>query len=732
MRYAKIVGLVMALALLAGALPAWAQGGNPAVTDEGNNIYLVDGAKGPIPNLLPAEEVQQIRELIFSTPAISHRILSPVSPDDQTALVNARGTVFLNLNDGSSVPLQAVPGTLPLSNYFWLGGDTLGQYVLDGDSNPYLITSDRRSGASEATPLDGASGFPVLVSPNGRRVLYATVPPAGDAAAQAARASTIAGLAQMLNPLSDYGTGVISVFSNLTVRDSETGETRAVVTLAPDSRVERAAFSQDGSMFALTAQRLPPETRGKKPDGPPVGGRDGVLVSEQPYRDVTGNLPPAENPYFVNNQLITLDFASGQVQTLRAADGDGVVYSDVSWSPDNQTLLVKVEQPGRLAGRRYPQYYPQYRSGSSLRFYNRGLQEIRRLERIELSDLELEAAFISPDEVLIQSQYRLDRRPWYYNLRSGELRDLATRAGTYQTVTPTNGSRRLVFSFSSVSEAPDFYSMGWDGGALQRLTWAGAAITERTNIKQQPVSFTLRDGTTHTGILVMPADAPFPPKNLPIIVYQEGGPTAAVPNWWSARVESPFTLLPHFGFGLLMVPLYGRYGVGPERFEAMADGANFGQKDIDEQAEIVAQMRARGWASKVGIVGCSYGGYFVTQSVTRHPSTYDAAHTQCSLVDLFAESSRGFDSLAPWMEGLPPEAAVEEYRRDSPAYNAARVRTPLLAFHGTDDYLPVTLMENFMVKVINNGVPAKLLKFQGSGHGVLSDGTGAVGPYGAS
>ncbi len=452
MRYAKMVGLVLALALLAGALPAAAQGGNPAVTDEGNNVYLVDGAKGPIPNLLPTEEVAKIRELVFSVPGNSHRIVSPVSPDDQTVLVTAPGPLFLSLSDGSTVPLNAVvPGATSISNYFWLDGDTIGQYVIviDSQINPYLITSDRRSGASKATPIDPAGGFPVFASANGRRVLYATQPAVDGSTAAAA--SVLVALAQMFNPFDEITTNIISDFTSLYVRDSVTGETRVVANLAPGARVENAAFSQDGNLFAITfIEGYPATTRDRY---------DGALVSELIYRDVTGNLPPAENPYFATNKLITLDFGSGQLQTLRAVDGDGVVYTDVSWSPDNQTLLVKVDQPSRLVGRRYPLYQKQFRSGSSLRFYNRELQEIRRLERIELSDVELQAFFVSPDEVIIQSQYRLDRRPWYYNLRSGELRDLATRAGTYQTLTPTNSSRRLLFSYSSVSEAPDFYSM---------------------------------------------------------------------------------------------------------------------------------------------------------------------------------------------------------------------------------------------------------------------------------
>jgi dipeptidyl aminopeptidase/acylaminoacyl peptidase len=91
----------------------------------------------------------------------------------------------------------------------------------------------------------------------------------------------------------------------------------------------------------------------------------------------------------------------------------------------------------------------------------------------------------------------------------------------------------------------------------------------------------------------------------------------------------------------------------------------------------------------------------------------------CSLVDTITEWNRGFPSLMPWLQGLPPTARLEEYRRDSPLYNALRVRTPLLTFHGTNDFLPLTAMENFHVQVVNNRVPAKMLKFESADHGFL-------------
>lgn len=761
----RCAGLLLALALLAGALPVFAQEDNPPVTDLGSNIYLVDGNQGPIPNLLPAEEVQKIAALQSAPIGTSFYVVaSPVSPDDQTVLVRTGGSdlSFLNLRDGGMVPVRLERPVAPLTNFIWFDDNTLGTFplvVVNDELTAGQVAFDRRSGAvqirsgddddsnsaAEGT-ADGPQGSPVLFSADGSKLLLASSPPTEGEGAGASltmrlpmaaddtlnpidqslqslflqrfpelladpHARTLADLATLFDPLEGAALLFLGDNLTLTVVDLPTGQFREVVTLGEGTRIVDASFSPDGSKFSVVSEKLQVD--------PPRGRYDGALKSDLDYRDVTGNLPPAQNPFFQSNTLTVLDFPSGDVRTLRAADGDGVLFAGTSWSSDNRTMAVKVKQPGNAAGRRYPQYWLQYLAGSSLRFYDNELREFRRLERIEISDVDARITFVSPDELIIQSHYRLDQHPYYYNLRSGEFRRIADRPGTFATVVSTNRSREIVFAYSSYTDPVDFYRMNWDGTAFARLTWFNEELRQFSQTQQHPVSFRLRDGSTHTGVLILPADEPFPPQDIPIVVWQEGGPTVQVQNNWFALVESPHALLPNFGFGMLVVPLYGRYGIGPERFEAIADNANYGQVDIDAQAEIANQLRARGWASKVGIVGCSYGGYFATQSITRHPETYDAAHTMCSLVDLFTEWTRGFHDLAAWFQGLPPQAAVAEYVRDSPAYNAERVQTPLLAFHGTNDFLPITIMENFMVEVINNQVPAKMLKFQDADHGFL-------------
>ncbi len=259
--------------------------------------------------------------------------------------------------------------------------------------------------------------------------------------------------------------------------------------------------------------------------------------------------------------------------------------------------------------------------------------------------------------------------------------------------------------------------MGRDGTGFTTLTSMNEQARSAVRSTQHPVSFTLKNGETFEGVLVLPANVAFPPQELPIVVWQAGGPGESVSNTWSNTMEGPVSLLPNFGYGVLVTPLYGRFGFSAERFNALAGPGAFGTIDIDAMAEIVEQVRAEGWASKVGVVGCSYGGYFVTQSIVRHPATYDAAHTMCSIVDMVAEWSRGDGLLIPWFLHTSIYDNPQAYIDVSPIYHTDQVQTPLLAFHGTADFLPIAVMENFMSLVLNTGTPAKLFKFKDGVHG---------------
>jgi dipeptidyl aminopeptidase/acylaminoacyl peptidase len=761
---------IVALALLVGQAHRNAEA-QEVVVDQGQNVYLVDSSKGEINNLLPAEEVEKIRRL--QNEDRSTGLISPVSPDDQAVLAYIGDRLgFLNVQDGSFTPLgdqlmssRFVPivSLLGFTPWGWRDGRTLegvGVEQLDSSGNeinPALVSIDRLTGevAGVALPRELLAQTPISLSPDGSRLLLLDVPQPDEQSLSVVKAQVTwprttaksakglpAALRQQAESFagrSGYGRRLLALRpllapegdemaaaaepTRLLVYSLADGGTQELRSFEPGIMSLGFAWSQDGARLAASFlgaldYKAQPEPRDSRQPF------DGALLSEQLYRDVTGNLPPAENPLLQRNTVEIFDMNGAGDKTLRAAETGGQLLRGLSWSTDGQTLLVQAYQPGRLAGRRYPIYTPQFLEDSSFRFYNFDLQEIKRLKAPQLSAA-TEGQFISPDEVLFTTTNSTNVQPYYYNRISGELRNLADRAGAYGDLRSTRLSRQIVFQYSSFTNPPELYRLNWDGTAFSQLSWANEELRQFSKTRQDAVTFRLANRQTRAGVLIQPADAPFPPRDTRIVVWQEGGPGIPMINQWAANVENPYALLPNLGVGVLVVPLSGRYGLGPRVYSALYDKNNFGQIDIDEQAQIVRQMIAKHWTSKgkIGITGCSYGGYFTLQSLVRHPDLYAAANAQCAILDNVVEWSRGYSMLMPYIEGVPPWAADKEYRNDSPIYNAGRITTPLLTFHGTSDFLPITQNENMHLQLVNRNVPAKMLEFVGAGHGLVRDGS---------
>ncbi|WP_129633085.1 alpha/beta hydrolase family protein [Candidatus Oscillochloris fontis] len=764
-RYRWLPILLVALMVI-GIVPARAE--DPLIKVK-NNVVTVSPTYGEgesLPTLLSDEEVAKIKRL--QTDMLVAVPSSAVSPDDQVVLVTtAAQMAFLNINDGSSmvIPEEALGPFLPLpflgvSAFTWFDDTTLGCLALNFAAETMedyvvILGIDRETLELSFSPVWIPEDLGIVsVSPDLTSFLAVVIPPEQpveealkttklrvglpEVAAlnqietlQVPRTlqarvnqaqSRFGGLLARFALMQDTPTDQIAVTEktlDLATYNIVTGERAYVTTIPETTSILGEAWTPDSSHLAVSFISL------RDPDDP-RGSMDGALLSEILYRDATGNLAPAENPLLQNNNTYVIDVNSHAVQILRAAGpGAPPLLAADDWAPDNASLLVKAYYPAKLKGRTHPVYIWQFSERSSYRFYTKDLKQTGELNSNILSAglwNESVAHFVTPDEVIFRSVVGSERHPYYYNRVTGELRNIADRAGVYGGIVHTNHSRELVFIHHSFTSPPDLYRMGWNGKGLKRITWFNEELRQFANLRQDPVSFKLANGQVRVGTLIQPADAAFPPKNKPLIVWQEGGPGVAMYNAWATNVENPYSLLPTFGFPVLVVPLAGRPGYTPTVFNSLVDRANFGEIDIDEQAEIVRQMIARGWTnkSKVGIVGCSYGGYFTWQSIIRHPDLYAAANPQCALVDVITEWTRGYDVLSPYLEGLPPYNHMAEYRKDSPIYNTDKIKAAVLSFHGSNDFLPVVQNENMHLQLYNRGLNVRMVKFLYEGHGLAN------------
>ncbi len=729
MQYRWLIAL-MVIVLLAGVSPVQA---------EIVEIEPPDTAEEGEPLLEPAE-VEKIVQL--QQGVTLPLIISPVSPDDTTilaAFVEPGGEnirfAFINVDDGSSLPLgNFLEDVIPLTNLAWRDATTLVFVAFDFNTFlPALVAIDRTTASIASVEPLLLPGFPISLSPNGTRLLIALdEAPAEDSflhspfhiKVQLQPLPATPALPERLSWLQDEDDGSVELTSEDTTLAYVNLHTQQVVPLTslPEGSglVSNPAWSPDGSRLSLVRTTIEDFNL----------ARGELSLATLLTQDTLGNLPPAENPLLQGNIVDVFDISAEEVRSfqIKAADGNGDIFFKTDWSPDGYTMLAQMLQPARLVGRVHPIYTFQFAQSSYVRFYDVNSQQVVGVfDAPEIAAaIFAEPLFVTPGEVLFTTVYGLSMRVYYYNRVSGEFRQISDRAGFYGgsfmggQVAATRFSQKIVFSFSSFVNPPELYRIGWDGTALAALSYNNSEIEQLNQVQVHELSFTLASGAVRRGYLIQPAGAAFPPRLEPIVLWQEGGPGLFMVNQWSAAVERPFNLLPNFGISLLVLPLPGRAGWGTQFYNALADGRNFGSIDIDEAAEVVRQMIGLGYTSagQVGITGCSYGGYFTTQSIARHPDIYAAANTQCTLLDTIVEWQTGFTTLLSYLEGSPPTIIPDEYVQDSPAYRAGSIRTPTLIFHGTDDYLPISIVESFHKALEANGVPVRMLKFATEGHGL--------------
>lgn len=712
--------LALVALLLLGAVPAHAE------------VLEIDPTEPP-PATLSEDETAKLAALQNATFA---GLASEISPDDTSVLAaffsnEGFNTVLLDIRAGSQQSLDAVLEELPpFSEVRWANGETLVYISVRYDEPndtfvPVIASINRTSGEVGTRDLE-LPGFPISLSRGGGLLLVEVAPPDEDEAermrspfkrmvrTQLPRTGPKSPWRAPNGRLSDELRAFADESVRLAVLDLRTGELTDVLALPESSGLTSLAWGQNDDRLAIGYTNLIEAGNLQLTS---------FVLSNVTTQDARGNLAPANNPFYQGSTVTTFDLTDGvsPLATLRAPELGADLFYDVSWATDGQTLMAHMLRPAQIAGRKYPTYL--FSTDSYLRFFSADGRPVGSLARPELANGSVVIPrFVSPDELIIQAPRGLDYGFYYHNWRSGEFRALPSQEGrvSFGQFATSRLSRQIVYSHASLTSPPELYRITWEGQAIHGLSFNNAELKALNQVQVHRVDFTLASGAKRQGLLVQPAGAAFPPRNSPIAVWQEGGPGGIMGNAWGGNVENPYNLLPNFGVSVLIVPLPGRQNYGPAFAEALADRNNFGQIDIDEQAEIVRQMIARGWtsSSKIGIVGCSYGGYFTTQSIARHPGLYAAANTQCSWVEMIHDFQFIGAPLNAYLQGSSPQTNSAEYVADSPLYNASKIRTPTLIFHGTEDFQPLGFMETMHDQLEENGVPVELMIFLGEGHGL--------------
>lgn len=237
-------------------------------------------------------------------------------------------------------------------------------------------------------------------------------------------------------------------------------------------------------------------------------------------------------------------------------------------------------------------------------------------------------------------------------------------------------------------------------------------------VKLSPVraiSYPAADGTPIPAYLTLPVGGTG--KELPAIVMPHGGP--------GARDEWGFDWLAQFfaakGYAVIQPNFRGSTGYGEAWFQK--NGFQSWRVAIGDVDDAGRWLLKQGVAApgKLAIVGWSYGGYAALQSAVLDPDLFKAIVAVAPVTDLntLREEHRNITdfNLVDAFIGKGPHV-----REGSPAQNVARIKAPVLLFHGDQD-INVGVGESRLMaaKLKGAGGQVEYVEFKGLDHQLDDD-----------
>jgi len=282
-----------------------------------------------------------------------------------------------------------------------------------------------------------------------------------------------------------------------------------------------------------------------------------------------------------------------------------------------------------------------------------------------------------------------------------------------------NDSRHLALSLSSARSPSEVYSIDAKNGAVTRWTRHEKMEVDMNRfVEPELVRWKSFDGRMISGFAYRPDAKKFPGKR-PVVINIHGGPEGQSTPGFLGR-NNYYT--DEMGLTVIYPNVRGSTGYG-KSFLKLDNGKlrEDSVKDIGALLDWIATQPDMD-ASRVAVVGGSYGGYMTLAVSTMYPERIAAA------IDIV-----GISNFVTFLE------RTESYRRDlrrveygderdpdmrkwmeatAPANNAAKIKKPLFVVQGKNDpRVPWQEADQIVATVKKNGTPVWYMTANDEGHG---------------
>ena len=174
-------------------------------------------------------------------------------------------------------------------------------------------------------------------------------------------------------------------------------------------------------------------------------------------------------------------------------------------------------------------------------------------------------------------------------------------------------------------------------------------------------------------------------KKAPLLVFPHGGVHSDFSTYYVHIVREMLAQ----GYAVVAPEYRGSTGYGSTVYENI----DYGGLEVEDNhacRQYMIDNYAFIDAGRVGMIGWSHGGLISLMNIFEHPDDYRCAYAGVPVSDLIARMGyldEDYRSLysADYHIGEPVIDNIKEYKRRSPVWNAARLKTPLLIHTNTSD-----------------------------------------------
>jgi len=285
--------------------------------------------------------------------------------------------------------------------------------------------------------------------------------------------------------------------------------------------------------------------------------------------------------------------------------------------------------------------------------------------------------------------------------------------------------KTIVYFYSTASKLPQIYRAQLDGtkivSPVQITKLNEGLVKNRTFAKSEVIRWKGANDEEVEGLLYYPNNYETS-KKYPLITAIHGGPTGHDSDSWQDNWAYPANVLTQRGAFILRPNYHGSNNYGLKWVESICCGKYYDLETPDINAG-VDYLIGKGFVDpdKIATLGWSNGSILSISLITTYPERYRVASVGAGDVEWISDWGNVVfgDSFDSYYFGKSPMEDPELYIRKSPFFKMAKVKSPVLIFHGTADNQvpPAQSWSFFRALQYYDKVPVKFVVFPGEPHG---------------